>query len=277
MNFIGYTNRIYSLLLQSAVDIAPVIVGSALQAGSQDMRIGKIVTGLGLIWTGAALVGVSRSTASLGEAMPKKAIRWGTACAGIAAASYGVYQVASGIWEFMTPAGSDQSPQYSQLQSKHQDSETCEERLARAKKTLLECPEAKKLWEEVEKEGSISVTCVSSFPVPGAAVELHTRTIMIAENNQQIGPHLLHEVTNLKDANATLEKLSNKCLTTPYDYATSCEAREYETIKLNYRLANRCVRRGVWPPDWHYFKNTSWTSFEATCKIKYATDIHSIS
>ncbi|NGX59602.1 MAG: hypothetical protein KR126chlam3_00755 [Chlamydiae bacterium] len=109
-------------VIQNLPNILPAIVSTAVKAGSQDPRIGKIVGGMGLIGSGVCLITASRvpkslkswlwnrtnSSYSVREAYAKTALQWGCAGVGIVATSYGIYNVAIGLMEIIYPSMSDE-------------------------------------------------------------------------------------------------------------------------------------------------------------------------
>lgn len=46
------------------------------------------------------------------------------------------------------------------------DKESCTARVEQAKKAILSCPHTKKFWDEVQKTGSFTLSCVSANDAP---------------------------------------------------------------------------------------------------------------
>lgn len=248
--------KIVGSVVQGAKVLAPAIVSSVLQAGSRDQRIGKIIVGLGLFWTGASLVQISGRSS-------RQAIRWGTAAAGIITASYGIYNIVSGIWDFTAPAASDLPLYTSRTENSHSLSPSenkddsiakCEERLEKAKQRFLQCSAAKQLWEDVEKKGSFTVKCTSSDTILDAMVLPGSREILISVNTKTPVPSLLFELNNLKESELAIKLSSRKCSMPEDLFVGLTERLEFVTTKETVNISEQCAQSGVWPERWNIFK-----------------------
>ena len=275
-------------------EITPVAISSAIQAGFHDMRIAKTVSGFGFlsagIWTIAKSgvqkefnskigifqtkepVGDSKTNTFLTETSSKKALRWSAASVGLAATCYGIYNIASGIMEFMTPPDTSNFTLHHASSSSGEQEETaasdsivsCQQSLAKAKQEFLQCPEAKAVWDDVNKDGPFEVICGKPELAPkGSAVRPAERIIAIHERLMQKVPNILFELINLRNAKDLSQYGNSPCVMPADDYAKTMELFEYKTAKISHDISQRCIQDGHWPERWlRYHKQFSETAPE---------------
>lgn len=171
MNYIGAgVSFLSSATRQAAQVLLPVAVSAAIEAGLQDQRIGKIVGGSCLIISGISVTIASGVPARLKarfitkkeidsfESTKKTALRYGAATVGLVTTCYGVYAVAMGVLELMT--WNENSVQSATMPDASSIVNCREGELKNTKEELLRCPEAQKLWNEVDVPGPFTL-CVN--------------------------------------------------------------------------------------------------------------------
>lgn len=213
-----------------------------LHLSQQNIRIVKIAGGLALIGGGSGLICHSRLLAQRATNDKEKAdqepIRWRTAAIGLAATCLGVCSVASGVMEYLY-------------------SISCDERLVIAKSNLLKCPEARDLWDSLEREDLFTVTCTKE-ELPFDAVTYMTREIAFSSNHDQTLTEstLLFELNNLRNAKAfTFLMVDNMCNFAKDKYASAMEQLVFNTAEKAYNITKKCVDQNIWPLEWNYYKD----------------------
>jgi hypothetical protein len=148
---------------------------------------------------------------------------------------------------------------------------TCDSDILKAQETLLSCPEAQKLWNEVETAGAFTIRCATGEEAPaGALVWVESREILLSESNKEMVKPLLFELNNLKRAEAASLIGKYKCNLGSDEYATATEAVEYGTVQDTYRISDSCVKGGFWSNDLSQYQeeftgqspDVDWTSFK---------------
>lgn len=262
MNLINALSLTRDTIYQNARVLLPIAVSTAVTAGLQDQRIGKIIGNVGLVGSGMGLIAASgipnalkswhwkseSLSPSSREAYGKSALRLGTAVLGVAVACYGIYMIAMSPLEFTTPGYNGTSVHYAYGDvpaTSGSSLSVCEIQLAQAKEDLLSCPEAQQLWKEVEASGSFTIRCVPSDQAPmGALVQIESREILISETVQEMVVPMLFELNNLKRPEDA-SKIGRKICSFDVDgYANAMESFEYETAKAAYEVVKLCVNNG---------------------------------
>ena len=258
----------YNMTTQIAI---PEAISSVIRAGCDDYRIGKIVGGLGLFFTGISCVNKSEvlrnirpycsgaeSKPLINEGISKKATRWGVASFGIAAACYGIYSFASGILEFMEPKFMEPDGSYTR------NSDTCQMRLERTKEGLLSCSKAEEIWQQVTKEGAFSIHCANTTGDAQSEMKqdslvhsyFHKTDSLVFKNNTRSVPELLFEMNHLK--HVKYEELhsfegTNKCQVSRDEYEDLIEGMTYDAFKDTHDISEDCIKNGTWPIEWRSF------------------------
>jgi len=182
-------------------------------------------SGLGLI----AASGVLQSRRAK-ESSAKKAFRWSVALIGLGMTCYGGYHLVNQIFEqkIVAPA-------------------SCRDRLEQAKKEFLSCPDAKKLWKEVESKGSFTFKCVSAEHAPfGGRLDVLNREIYISDKADKIIENLTLEMSNLKRAETFINNADNACSGTVDQFVKQVETNEYRSIAESINIHNSCRSGGFW-------------------------------
>lgn len=237
--------------------LAPFAVGIAIELGFEDQRIGKIVGGAIVAFSGLNIISKSlHSWKWRAQTEPnstlQKISRYGTLTLGLGFASYGIYSIIHGIKELLFPL-------------------SCEMKLENAKKQLLSCPEARKLWQEVSNEGPITCRCAKNEELApsDARVRLDLREISISESCNDPEISLLFELQNLKNSNKFVDHVRQRCSLNVEEYAHSMESLEYETSTITHQISKQCVQEGYWPKSMVAFDKqysgpdeTNWNTLE---------------
>lgn len=246
--------------------IIPAALSTLIQVNLQDMRIGKIVGGIGWTLSGARLVAASGIPKNLkswywddnrDKSSNPKTLQWGTAAAGLLITSYGIYNIATGILE-LTDLNDIKvcKPGDSKFSNKN-NLNTCDIKLLKAKEQFLSCPEARNLWNEVERNGKFSIRCATNSETAGqgALCNIGRREILLSETDNSYVGSLLIELNNLKGGKEAHSISTNRCYTGIEAYAIGMEKFEYETVQNTYRVSNSCVKGGFWPRDLKQYSN----------------------
>ena len=233
-------------------EITPLAVSSVIQAAYQDIRIAKIVTGLGFLSTGIWAIAGSglqktinskigifqtkepvtdpKTTTPLHETSSKKALRWSAASIGLVASCYGIYNIANGIMGFMTPPDSIA---------------LCTQSLEKTKEELLQCPAAKAVWDDVEKDGQLEIKCGMSLW--DSAVDPNNRKIMVNPTLAEKVPQHLSDLISLRNAKNILQIFNNPCSVSADGYVKAMQTAQYQNAMTLNEISNKCVKDGHWP------------------------------
>lgn len=246
----------------AATWLMPTAANITVQMVSRDPRVRKILYGSTLTALGIGLVvrsGIPKKLKSWTyktapqESVSMTAIRCGTAAMGLFALGYGVYSLSTGILELTQP---HEVVMYGTPHGKPSkasvDSKSCQQRVQEAKKQLLSCPEAKKLWDEVKSEGPFRLKCAANQELPtGCEARLWDREIRFAKDSTKIPQDLLFELNNLKQAEPALNLIVNMCDLNADDYSRSMEEMEYQNSKNDYLISQKCIKDGYFPKDYY--------------------------
>ena len=180
-------------------------------------------SGLGLIYASGVLQKRKGK-----ESSAKKAFRWSVAAVGFGLTCYGAYHLVNKIFEKKLVLPS-----------------SCRDRLEQAKKDFLSCPQAKKLWDEVESKGSFTFNCVSAKDAPfGGRVDVLNREIYISEETDKIIEKLTVEMSNLKGAEKFISTVDNSCNGSVDQFVKQVETNEYGSIVESINIHNSCRSGG---------------------------------
>lgn len=154
-------------LNQNAHFLMPLVISKAVEINLQDYRIGKIVFGVGLTISGLNLMIANKVSSILKswywtnidmenkEDNTSETVRWLTITLGFVIASYGIFNITTGILELTSNEGSSAN--------------MCAVQLLKAKERFLSCPEGLKLWDKVNSEGSFTIRFVTKNEAPTGA------------------------------------------------------------------------------------------------------------
>lgn len=252
------TNRFSEFMIYEAMN-------AAIQTAWKDSRIGKIVRGAGLFTVGSLLISASgvfkmkpkfwtNIAPSNQEPLLTKALRYGMSAIGLIAICYGIYNIALGtlgLAAFNITEELSSSLVQSNLVNQLPEN-SCQEHIDHAKQTLLSCPEAKDLWENLERENPFSIRCAQdSEAIFGAKLYLKNREIVIA-NDTEMGNSLLFELHNLQQLKKINVLQENMCKLTPDNYAVNVEEVEYLTRIRTQSIAKKCFSRGLWSEEFAF-------------------------
>lgn len=287
--------RLSNILVEGIQIVLPAALSTLAEMSIQDIRIGKIVGGVGLTMSGACLAvrtGIPRqlklrilsgNILKNNDSSFKTAFRWSSAATGLLISAYGIYNIAIGVLEltnFFENEDQIEQKLHRSLNSKflnyqsHLDS--CEERVLKAKERFLSCPEGQKIWNEVERKGFFFIKCASQKEAPlGASVSVDKREIYLLKTNKEMIHPLLVELTNLEQAE-TLQSVSlGKCSLEVEDYVREVESYEYQTVKKTHIIADYCFKNGFWPEEVNVYKESfngestdDWSSLEGYLKTQ---------
>lgn len=152
----------------------------------------------------------------------------------------------------------------------------CDIRITKVREQFLSCPEAQKLWHEIESAGSFTVECAKGEDMSGPAmVWVEKRQILLSEateTNEQMTSNLLFELNNLKNGKTLAWIGQNKC-TSQFGletYVLATETMEYDTAKQTHRISQNCFQNGFWPKDTVKYEeefsgtsnNNDWTTYK---------------
>lgn len=246
--------------------IVSVAVNTAIEAGFQDQRIGKIVGGVFLTFAGIGVtIGsgvpkrlkarfITKKEMDRAEGTRETALRYATAALGLATTCYGIYNVVMGIVEFIP----------------------CSEGpLKSAKEELLSCPEFRKLWNEVEAEGPF--TLCSTVEGHDARTEIKQRQIFVGRHVTYLRDYsLVFELNNLKRSKEFFLIKAQECRMSVDEYATSIEKIEYDSLIEAGNIANACQKRGIWQGWYPSFLYTSFEEYLRSAEMFDHTDLYRV-
>jgi hypothetical protein len=268
-------NRISSAL-QGSYDNAyavgkvalPVALSSAVQIGMHDKRFSNIIGGTLLMGSGFSLIskadipalvrGSFLTTETISQdTTSNKMMRLGMATVGLAVAGAGAYNVYSGFSELLRPAidlkMNATLPIAQPMNSPNEDPlASCKQKLAEGKELYLSCPEAKKMWNEVEKEGPFTLDCM---PQEGlfsrGATDSNARKIFLTEyrlkgEESSMKETLAFELMNLKNHKSFGVLNGKMCAMSGDEYAKQIELIEYNSYRSLMSLTKRCIKGGFW-------------------------------
>lgn len=262
----------------------PTALISLAHLGLQDCRTGKVVAGIGLTVLGTSLLIFSGLPKNLNsriwsvtnnESAPKSTVRWGMAAAALLIIMYGIYNIAVGILELTYSSTQLHKAVDDKIISQPYDEKACDLKIARGKKLFLSCPHARKLWNDVERNGGFTVRCGTDADAPvGAKVWVETRIIVVAHSNKEMVSPLLFELNNLKNAKGLSATTLNKCGIDIESYVRTVEELEYQTARATYEISNSCFKEGYWTQDLIQYHDAfngksarnDWSSFEGYLK-----------
>jgi hypothetical protein len=188
-----------------------------------------------------------------------KTIRYGAAFVGIAAACYAAYNIAL---KTLTPPHPLEHNAFTG---------PLENMLEQTKDYLLLCPQAKELWEDVQKERPFTLKN-AEINIQGQAVEHVTRIPFFnwiipgmeeyeIRLSNKIKDHervavLLFELNNIDQMGVLGQLSSHACHYTPDEYAETIERSEFLSGQRTYQVSEQCVNRGIWPKSWHLYEES---------------------
>lgn len=277
--------RTCDLSLQIGSSLLPTVVSTAIEAGLQDKRIGKIVTGCALLGSGIYILGKSgiptqirsRFSKTMGtpeqETLSKKTVRWGLAGAGLAIAGTGALCVYSGITELASPTSQQavgpfpsSSPTFKPMpieKSETQELKECTERFDQAMQSLSGCTAASDLLREVDQGGNFTIECVPKSQINWpAAVNLSDRAVYLSTYfppgsiKEPMEDSILFELNNLKQQDSFFSVSGQMCSLDKHEYAVQMEKIEYETLKMTNDVVASCDGGRIWSspkqqtPEW---------------------------
>jgi hypothetical protein len=258
MSYIGSCiSFVSNAVRQAAQVIFPVAVNTAIDAGLQDERIGKIVGGVSLIFTGIGAIiasGVPKRLAARfistkedfsPESVQKTALRYGAAFLGLLSTCYGVYNVAMGVMELMKM---NEDPKKVRSEENSSSIACIGGALKRNKEQILRCPEIQNLWNKVKADGSFTL-CNSELPWHGEAYTLLEKRMIIIDprtSSRKINYDLVFELNNLKQSKEALLLFDYRCKMSPNQFARSIEKVEYQSSVETQNIIHDCQNRGVW-------------------------------
>lgn len=161
-----------NIITQTLQVVVPCVSSAFIQMSSQDFRIGQIAGGIGLAVSGVSLIissGIPKTLKSWYLKSPQesksipKILHWVTADVGKIITGYGIYNIASGVRNVKEP-------------------NSCEVDALQPKETLLSCPEAQDLWNEVKAEGAFAIKRSKDTEAPTGVVPwVATPAILLSE------------------------------------------------------------------------------------------------
>ena len=148
---------------------------------------------------------------------------------------FGIYLIANRIFDFFS--------------SKYRDLENgfCPESFYRAKENIMACPDAKVLWQEVQKMGDFTIRCNPPGSVPfGADTHCDIREIRISSDFKEVEQAFVFELSNLRQAAKIQEVQKHMCSISPEEYAHRITAIEYDSNLSLADIYKKC-QGGNWP------------------------------
>jgi hypothetical protein len=247
--------------------IAPAVVSTGsqmiMQAAHSDERVGKIVGGLGLVWTACLL----KNTAERSLEQKRSLTGWGICAGSFVVGCYGATQVISGLFELITPKNNFIPGLYVMAT----EPLSCDQHIQEIKGSFSLCPEATQAWMSTEAKGPFSIKCGAPQNVPTVTTTNHlNRTITIAPEiaGGKLPPMMLYEVKFLEHTDAILLLERIRCVFGSMEYARHEQMFHYQTAKETHAiLESCCITRKVWPKEWHLFQEqfkspSVWDTFE---------------
>ncbi len=268
----------YNYTSQAAVNFAPELLSTAIQAGFQDSRIGKIIFGASLMLTGVyamAKCGHPSKSFRAGDQKPIKLAGLGALLFGV-----GVYFVGSGIAEIWIPK-SDLDLFRDRIVTRiqnctqgHQESDPdiiekfrCENAnkafpilesiqesdqlpMQMTLERFKQCPLAAANWEKLNQEEKVYLLGVPRSIARSGLALCDLNTILVNVNQHPDGRlhWLSFESQNIAQRNLSMNVMAETHAgnLNRDDFIQSIEKIEFTTARNTYRVNKHCLEKGYW-------------------------------
>lgn len=252
-------NIAYQQAVRTIPSIAPIMIGKVIEISIQDRKIANLATGLGLVGSGMYMMATSGVTKLMRRNISSnhRLIRnfyqakcLALALTGLAATCLGIYMISTSLFQMFYRDPSIVS---------------CELELEQAKREIFSCPEAKKLWKNVQSQGEFNIVCMPASEARSQGrVDVTARTIYLTNHarkgieRETMSDVVAFELSNLNRAKELGQHYDTICKKTPDQWAIEAEKLELKTFAAAQKVIANCKKRGGWTGRF----DTAFSSFE---------------